>query len=270
MVKPELLHLASLLDDDEPTAVNALAELLEHERELGDLPSIFQESDNPMLRRRIHQLQSALMLRRRRREFLQKLNDHDIDLVSGLIDVHLQWFDWDSPVELKRSWDEFKEKSEKKQINSLEDIANFMRRMNFSPEYETTTHPENYCIGTILEQRYGSAGILVAISRELANKPEDFCIVRTMGLFALQDKCGRLLPAARGWQLHIPQIVRKPELWDTKSILRLASLSLFSCAVNSDSFRYVLTIAQALTGEDSDDILEYFPYPYRPKDETTS
>ena len=50
-------------------------------------------------------------------------------------------------------------------------------------------------------------------------------------------------------------------------LLHFASTTLFSAAVNSDSFRYVLTIAQALSGTEGDESLDYMPYPYYPADD---
>ena len=65
----DIRRLASLLDDpDEVVAIGAMAELLNREGELGELPAELQESTSPLMRRRVHQLQSALtMIRRRRR-----------------------------------------------------------------------------------------------------------------------------------------------------------------------------------------------------------
>ena len=68
--RSDLASLLSLLDDeDETVAVNAMAELLNREAELGDALAVLQESDHPLVRRRSHQLQAAITLRRRRREF---------------------------------------------------------------------------------------------------------------------------------------------------------------------------------------------------------
>ena len=58
--------------------------------------------------------------------------------------------------------------------------------------------------------------------------------------------------------------VRDLEFWEPRSILALAADLLFGSAVNSDSFRYVLTLAQAMSGEEDDYPLNFLPYPYRP------
>ena len=66
--KIDIRRLASLLDDpDENVAVSAIAELLNREDELGDLPAELQESADPLMRRRVHQLETALTMIRRRR-----------------------------------------------------------------------------------------------------------------------------------------------------------------------------------------------------------
>ena len=50
---PEIGYLLSLLDDeDESIAVDAMAELLQREDELGDALAELQESPNPLFRRR--------------------------------------------------------------------------------------------------------------------------------------------------------------------------------------------------------------------------
>ena len=93
----DIKRLASLLDDpDESVAISAMAELLNREPELGDLPAELQESSNPLMRRRAHQLQSALTMIRRRRYLAALLRSNEINCLEGLIQIHLQWYDNDS------------------------------------------------------------------------------------------------------------------------------------------------------------------------------
>ena len=71
---PHLDSCFRLLDDeDESVAVTAMAELLDHEEELGDAPGLMQEIGSPLARKRIHQLQAAITIRRRRRNFSRYL-----------------------------------------------------------------------------------------------------------------------------------------------------------------------------------------------------
>ena len=154
---PEILHLLSLLDDeDESIAVDAMAELLLREDELGDALAELQESPNPLFRRRGHQLQAAITLRRRRREFIRKLRAPRVDLIDSLIDVHLQWYDNDSRPELETLWNKFRLDAARCPLHTLEEVAYFMRKSGFAAQQETTLRPENYCIGPILENHTGS------------------------------------------------------------------------------------------------------------------
>ena len=57
---PEIISLLSLLDDeDESIAVEAMAHLLDRGDELGTELAELQDSADPLLRRRVHELQSA-------------------------------------------------------------------------------------------------------------------------------------------------------------------------------------------------------------------
>ena len=197
---PEINSLLSLLDDeDESVAVNAMAELLNREAELGEALAELQESSHPLLRRRSHQLQAAITLRRRRREFIRKLQAPRVDLIDGLIDVHLQWYDNDSRPELESLWSDFRQEAARCPLHTLEELAYFMRKSGFTAQPETTLRPENYCIGPILENHTGSAALLAAIAGAIT--PAPFRMVRVMGDFALYDGEGRLLVPAHDWQL---------------------------------------------------------------------
>jgi len=262
--EPDLRRLASLLDDeDESVAVNAMAELLLREDELGTLPGELQEHPDPLMRRRAHQLQAALTYRRRRREFAAMLRAPEVAFVPGLIALHMQWYDNDSMPAIAERVAVFLHSLSNRSVFSLEDIAYQMHRAELAAECETTLRPENYCIGTILANRSGSAAILSGLGRELAASPEDFRIVRALGDFAVYDG-ERLLIGARDWRIVPAPGVRDLEFWEPRSILALAADLLFGSAVNSDSFRYVLTLAQAMSGEEDDYPLNFLPYPYRP------
>ncbi len=264
----EIISLARLLDDeDEAVAVTAIAELINREDELGDLPAVLQDFSSPLLRRRVHQLQAALAMRRRRREFAKKLARGHVDFIDGLIDVHLQWFDNDSRPALERSVEEFRSAARRRPAATLDDLAAIMRRMRFAVEAETTLRPENYCIGVVIADRVGAGSLLAGVTRYLADEPAEYRVVRVNGDFALFDGGGKLLTCAHDWRITEAPPVGEMEFFEDRALLRLASATLFSCAVNSDSFRYVLTIAQALTGARDDSPLDYLPYPFRPAED---
>lgn len=264
-VQSDLASLLSLLDDeDENVALKAMHELMSREAELDEILAQLQESDHPLLRRRSHQMQAAITLRRRRLEFAARLNAAQIDLIDGLIDVHLQWYDNDSKPELFRIWEKFQQEANRCPQYTLEEVAAFMRKSGFTVHKESTLHPEYYCIGAVLENRCGTAAILSGIAMEIAETPEPLQLVRVLGNFALYDGKEHLIMPEQDWQICDAPDTAHLEFWDRRMLLRFAAMNLFCSAVNSDSYRYILTIAQALTGNLTDELMRDFPYPYLP------
>lgn len=263
---PKINALLNLLDDEnENVAVDAIAELLFRENELGDAPAHVQEHGNALARKRIHQLQAALTLRRRRRQFSELLAAREIDLIDGLIEVHLQWFDNDSKPALEEIWRRFAEDAARFQPATFEQLSYFMRKRGMVAVAESTMQPENYCIGTIIENNTGAASVLTGLAWALANAAgAKFRIVRMMGEFALLNDDGMLLLPRRDWEVMMGARIQDYDFWEPRTLLKFASTMLFSHAVNSDSFRYVQTIAQALAGLPDGELPRTFPYPYYP------
>lgn len=257
-----LRRLISLLDDpDETTGLNVMAELLLHADKVLPLLPEYQECSDPVMRKRIHQLQAAIILRSRRRFFLARLHDPRIDFFDLLIDVHLQWYDNDSRPEVEALLAKVFLKTVNHPLNTLEEIRSFMLAENLTAEPDSTLKPENYCIASILSEHVGAASILAAISVHLA--AGEFFVARVLDDFAVCSPTGEIMLPARNWQIFHPDEKTPLTPWDLRDILKLAAANLFSAAVNSDSFRYILTISQALSGIASDEILDFLPYPYR-------
>ena len=124
MKTPDDLEKLSLLldDDDEEVAVNVIAALLDRQDELGDLPARLQESSNELVRRRAHQLQSAITFRKRRQEFAALLETENVDFFAGLVLLHLLWFDRDSQVSVASDLDKFIAESRRRPLLSLDDV----------------------------------------------------------------------------------------------------------------------------------------------------
>ena len=256
--------LLNLLDDeDEAVAVYAMGELLDREQQLGDVLGLLQELPDALLRKRAHQLQAAITLRNRRRAFRAMLARPDFQLKQGLIEVHLQWFDNDSRPELENRWAMFCASANNgMSLLRLEDLCGWMRKYGMTALPESVTVPENYCVGTVLDNRQGAGSLLCAMGLLLLNDPS-VQIVRVWGEFALLDGEGRLLLPLHDWRIEDAGAAADYERWDSRSLVKFASHMLFSHAVSSDSFRYIQTIGQALSGVPDGMLPETLPYPYR-------
>ena len=261
-----LRELLSLLDDpSESVGTGALAELLRYGDAVLPLLGEYQESGNPVLRKRIHQLQSILTVRARRRNFLERLRSRRIDLAEGLIDVHLLWFDNDSRPALEELFQSFLEVAANNSIKNIEDLGRFMLRSGFNvPPSGELTDPENYCIGTILEDRIGADIMLCVIALLVgAEAGLELGLVRVMGKFAVINVAGVMISPDNDWAADRAGKLRSGDFWnDPAAILKYTSLMLFLYAVGSDSFRYIHTIGHSLTGLDDRSELDFLPYPY--------
>ena len=267
----DLRRLASLLNDqDETVAVSAMAELLNRESELGELPAELQENASPLMRRRVHQLQSALTMIRRRRFLAELLRKNELDFIEALIQIHLQWFDRDSELSLHRKMHSFTSELEKYPRGNLAEVGDAFAFAGITAHPVTTLKVEQYCLGPMLDDRCGAAalwcGIICSIYPDL-----ELSVVRLQGSFAVMDRKNReILIPENNWQTAAAVNEETMEEWPLKNLLRLAVMTLFSAAVNSDSFRYILTLAQAFTGNETAEPLGVLPYPYNPEIEPLS
>ena len=263
-VTPEMVKLAAMLDDpDDAVGVNVLAHLLALDEDLSDLTAMLQESSDPLVRRRIHTLQNALVMRERRRRICDLFNQpagSSCDILQGLINLHLLWFDKDQPEEINKEVAEFLKQVEKFPLTTLEDAEFFMREKCFLPEKETTIRPESYCIGTVLFHRLGATSVLLGLLWHLLGK-EKFQMVQVLGNFALMDERQQILAGNGTWQLENISGSRFV-VWTPQMLLHYVASTLLSCAVNSDSYRYVMSFTRALTGDESKHVFDDFPYPF--------
>jgi hypothetical protein len=151
-------------------------------------------------------------------------------------------------------------------LDSFEHLAGWMRKYGMTALPESVMLPENYCIGTVLDNRQGAGSLLCAMGTLLLDDP-GVQIVRVWGEFALWDGKDRLLLPLHDWRIEDAGVVADYELWDGRALVKFASHMLFSHAVSSDSFRYIQTIGQALSGVPDGTLPETFPYPYRAAEE---
>jgi len=265
-----LRQLLTLLDDPSPEAgTGVLAEILRYGDAVLPFLAEYQEADDPVLRKRVHQLESILTVRRRRKEFLANLKAGPADLTQGLIDVHLLWFDNDSRPALEEMFQSFLEVAANNPIRDIEDLAKFMLRSGFCvPSAGELADPENYCIGTILEERVGSDILLCVLALLVgAEAGLELGLVRVMGRFAVMNVAGVMIVPGNNWQSERAGKLRKGDFWnDPRAVLKYASLMLFLYAVSSDSFRYVHTIGHSLVGLDDHMEMDFLPYPYGGKE----
>ena len=267
--KLELLF--SLLNDvGEKSANIIMAELLSHSEKLPDFLQKYQESDDPLLRKRIHQLQAILSIRKRRMDFSNFLCGDDVEVEDNIFDslalLHLQWYDNDNWQSIKDVYTDLLLQSRKFQFSNLYDVAYFMRKMKFSVSDRNGLQPDLYCIGIVIDERFGADCILCALAKSLAKDNNlNLKIIKLVDNFSLMDENNTLLTPFHDWRTFTPQRHDDVQIWDDRKILELISSRLFMSAVGSDSFRYIHTIGHLLADLIGEEDLAFLPYPYDAK-----
>ena len=264
--KNDMKYLVELLDDEnEQSASMAMAELLtKGSTALEPVLRDMQKSDNPRIRKRTRQLQHALMARSRRRIFMQP-PERPISLLTGLIRLHLCWFDNDRQSFVEKQWRELEAEYRKAHPADLFGMAEFMRKTFPDRPENRDFHPDSFCIGAVLEDKIGSDLIFACIAAILSSSTQNrFSVVRVGIDTAVADSDGRLIFPVDNWQLYggVAEGEEPPVVWDTQTILRYVSSVLFVSAVASDGFRYLYTIGAPLAAAIGEKDLSFLPYPY--------
>ena len=134
-----------------------MAELLSYDKKLDPLLKELQESENHRLRKRVHQLESifdyAPGARKNLASCLKKSNP---DLIEGLIELHIQWYDNDSERGILNLWEELLNVAGKYQMENIEKLAYIMRKQGFSATEKEEIDADAYCLGIVLDDLCGA------------------------------------------------------------------------------------------------------------------
>ena len=262
----KLRALISLLDDsDTQTAIPAMAELLRFGAELEPFMSELQESSNPLLRRRVHQMQSIIKARDKRRALAERLRAEGADLRRGLNELHLQWYDSDSDVGLDRQWVELVDSARSFRPRTTRRLMDFMAESGFIASGRGEVEADYYCVGSVIDERVGADFVLCAVALVVGKHfGWGGGVVRAEGGFALLDGNGQAVFPS-DWRSETLRGGRH-ECWNPGMLLRHAAYQLLLCAVSVESVRYVYTLGSCLAQMLGDkDVFSLLPSPYNGK-----
>ena len=203
----DLLNLLS--DDDDNIARAAIVEIIKKYQD--SLPIILaelQESENTTIRRRCHQIEAYLTLRKRReilRKYIHLKNEQNLSIFDILIQLHLLWFDKDSFLELQELIKEFLIDFPMETKDPLLSLTEFMRNKKAVAVGENINDCELYLLGTVLDKHYGCSSFWAIFSLGILEKCglEDIKIIRMKESFYLYcPKSQRLLSPCGNWELN--------------------------------------------------------------------
>ncbi len=246
MNKEKILSLISLLDDEnENTASFAIRELLSEGKEAQAVLGEHQESSNPLLRKRVHQIQAITAIKKSRDILSRRLSNKHSSIWNGMLEIHLSWFDKDTKDNVNNMFYELLSEFKKERILTPSGIAHFMRFNGFVMPIDGDIDSEYYCIGPVLESKIGSDALLSTIAYKL---------LLESGITAKIVEYKKLVCL-----LFPLNTVIAPNTWKTEQIntsdykeikpgelFRYTMLQLYLAAACSENYRYSFIIGQCL------------------------
>ena len=189
-----------LADEDHYISTMAMEKLLSMKEEVQSVIAEYQESHDPAIRNRIHQLGSILKIRQSRSELVQNIKNSSISLWEGTLQIN---YHYDPKMEIgqvNHSMSSLSSHLPRKLLTA--GLANFMRNENFSYAGEDIVGPDLFLIEDVLLHRVGAPILFCVIAKELARKRKlDIDIVLFRGQFCLLDKAKLLIDPTSGWKL---------------------------------------------------------------------
>ena len=263
--KNDIDFLLDLLDDDDAPAALAMADLLQRDSpELDSAIRARQGSRNTRLRRRIHQLESVLLRRRRRQQLVRDLEQGNLSLFDACVQLHISWFDNDQIQEIVQRWNALKRELAEKPVDSIRGMAEFLQKKGFQTPERNEMDAEYFCIGNVLDEGVGADLMLSAMACMLGETVDlQLEVVRRGPDFGFTDCLGRFVLPSSGWNVLSSRDLEIPcTLWRKEEILKFILSLLYLCAVGTDSFRYLNALGGNLAASAGLPDLQFLPYPY--------
>lgn len=252
--------LTLLLDDDDAIASLAMEQILTEGPLASQTVAEYQESHDPQLRQRIHQISSILARRQARREFVQALADEKLTLWEGIVQIHSLYELSCNVRELEQDVDNLVRDLRKGKMSTPR-LAEFMREKEFTVPSEDILDVDLFLIQRVLTTRYGSAAILSVLAQQLATRCRwPFTVVLHAGRFCLMDGANLLLNPSEGW--HISKLKSEDRIHpcSRRDVLLAILCQLFLIALIEGQLRDLHHFGSLLTSMNENDV-SFLPFP---------
>lgn len=262
---PSVDSLLKLLTDEDDIARVAMVQLLlQFGHESDEIIRQLQECDDPLLRKRSHQMQAMLTFKQRRLNVSNVIhNRENIFSLSGILqEFHLVWFEQDSCTEIEELYRNLLTNYPIEKKPSFARLCKFMKEYQFCSLPDGTASANLYMLGTVLESKYGSnsffAALMLAINEDLQLNL-DLQVIIFEHRFYVHDRTSNMVcDISEHWNTKILDFSTY-KLCSKRQLIKYMVSLCFCNAVNDDAFRYIQILGEILlpTGDTST-----LPYPY--------
>ena len=257
----EIEALINLLQDDDPQiAIVAMEKLLSNPVFVQNQLKELQESSNPCLRSRVHQMESIITRKNQLDEFLTRIKDNKIELWEDLIFLNKVIDKSLTTDSITKTFKELQDKIPRKQMTTLE-IAAFMREQSFSCPSEDILDPGLFLIYEVLFTSLGNPLLLCIIARQLAMKHHKrLTIVLHKGRHCLVSDESSFIDPQNGWSVTKLKQNAKVYPCTNRDILLTVISQLYLSALIEGQLRIIAFLSKMM-GALSDYEVSEFPYP---------
>lgn len=260
---PEAL-LKLLSDEDDIARIAMIQLLLNYGHESDEILRQLQECDDPVLRKRSHQMQALLTFKQRKMDLfniLQRRNGQFFfsDILQAM---HLVWFDQDSSAELSDLYRSLLKEYPLENGKSFETLCRFMKEQQFVALPDSTATGNLFMLGAVLDSKYGSNSFLsalaLAITEDLQFDTEIKIILFEHKFYLYEPQNNLICDLREHWRLKTLNF-NDFQIFDRIHILKFMTALCFCNAVNDDAFRYIQILGEMLSPTHQTNNL---PYPY--------
>ncbi|NMA42934.1 MAG: hypothetical protein GX946_06085 [Oligosphaeraceae bacterium] len=191
----------------------------------------YQDTADPILRRRVHQLSNIARRRENMAQFMQSSLKGRMDIWRSMLLLDQLYDQQNSPDYLETMSQELIREFSKRR-NNANSLTRFMREQDFAPATENWFDASNYLLGNVLESREGAPALLCIIAQHIASFYGLQChIILYMGRFCLIDQSLNLIDPVADWKVHKSPEGERFHVCDAKAVLITIVSHLFAFAV---------------------------------------
>ena len=252
--------LTLLQDEDLKIASLAMEQLLKLGRVTDETIAEHQESHDPRLRHRIHQLSSIVTRRQQRVEFIKSASRESVSLWSGVLQVNRLY---DPRCELGRVTGVLDEMFQRlrRAPTTTSRVAALMRDLQFVVPDDDLLDVDLFLIQRVMETRYGSPAILCALAQHVGHELGwGFTVVLHKGRYCLIDRHNLLVDPAQGWRIQKLKASERIHPCSRKDVLLGVLAQLFLIALIEGQLRGLHYFGDLLTALDGGS-MDVLPYP---------
>ena len=257
----EIDALISLLQDEDPQiAVVAMEKLLANSNFIENQLKDLQESTDPCLRTRIHQMESIITRQKQMKDFTDRVKNNSIELWEDLVFLNKIIDKELSSGTVNELFKELIDKTSKETMTTLE-LAAFMRENNFTVPNEDILDPNLFLVYEVLASALGNPLILCVITKKIAKIcGKKLTIVLHKGRHCLVDDKNSFIDPQNGWSVTKLKLNAKVYPCTNRDILLTIISQLYLSSLIEGQLRVISFLSKMMAAL-SNSSMDELPFP---------